>query len=1810
MDSLYKTTHIIIFMSFSNSKNKRFNVERMDVIEPKRLVSLESFTLTLSEYGSLSKAPGSATIKINGFTTVADLKRQIWIQHQGNPEWSPNRIWIAQESEEGLYKPLDMSWDEQPDFEDGIPAPSKNPGKPDQRLVDGDGNRKAVYPVLNEGLLLESVFPDLENLPVLTVYTLESLVRAVGLKLDDPAVLHGYIQMYFPKIQSKKEAIEAKDESYKQAAEYIKQRVERVATIDSLLKDERVRKSEPFRLRHLRRWKAQIPALTDDKSLALRFYEFRTSDHVPFLRFFPSKSRTAPLLKLATGPAGFPLISDKDMLAAFLDEEPNTDFGAVLMAKIPFEILASEVRAIRNVALSIYWLEDGSAYALLEAPRRDMPLEFNVFEEAHTLLRAALKSLGYPDDTEINLDELSASYRIEVNSSKKLSQKDVLDRVAFFSPFLEASTYQDKSKVNLKWKAVNNYEQEGAVYSYLTKRVLEDDIEAGDEAKDRVQQYVAGIMEEFGRSEVDAKRLFDDWFRRRTEVVSTGADPVSAHNTGVEIEITLSHPVYFVSFVGIDSEQTFNRLISIMTVFFYYTKTAGAEAVVEAPQAPVVNKVVAVAAAAAAKPELRGWLDLLGGEEEEEEEEPVAAAVAPVPALAPGDARKVTLEPLKEWWKTQLDLYDEKLFGYSQTDKTVTVYSRTCQSSSARQPNVMVAEQLDALVKEYGDAVEWVFLPPPENIILDVYALSNKDLIQEMTTRGFEDILDEAGKPKKKAILQQIFEDALCAEDTVQGQFCRILRKKEKPQPGDKPIWFVARAGSNPEKPNYYICAEFWCVRDMRPIIPSEFRNTRTRHGQPKTANSCPFCGGTIIEDMKHPKQGQTVSKRKEKPGKGEIHEIAGYMDNIHPQKFALPCCFTRPTVTQIKPAEGTQALPIDKRTAADVVEAEVPAQEAAEEEPEPDTDENEALTKVLRTIRTQYVLKYEKRQLEPGRIGLCPPGLDEILGQVGAQSVMKSVGVAQHFKPSAKVFVRFGLGNRGSRPGLNFLELIGFYLGNLQKAGKPAVKGVKFDTPTVLTPHAVLRQIFPETVTKADEKFQIGLRRAFERANYGNLVHEFAGSADELSQGEIQQFATLMGFNLKTENQHMRQHIVRFANAWHNFLKYVRDENAPKDLSHFESMFACPNVIFPQGLLLVVFEGSSDEAGNQTVKIRCPDYGVSEFSQKYKPPVSFLWHDTATNAYEPLVYIEGVEEKDKKGKHQYLVFPTLHQVDPKFSYISQDVQTSMRDFLTQYFSYVEGCGRYSSPAHPWMPDLPSQLVPRISELLALKPHDAVPTAVLRDRSNRFVGLIYTVAGTELYVPALEDGSLALLLKSVYDVESLPQTTPLDTILTQFTAKAGLGKFPGLKPSEILIKGQKFSALRLACGAIVPFAPFPITSATAHPMFSTLMKTGAKPIAILPWTEDIRFLRMSQFSTETMDVVPEAVVEEAYQYLRISLSEWLQTKDKDAKKVLRQLKGLRESRLPLYELRRRGDILLEPIIHNWIDVSPHKEAIPALSLLRKDCRVETQEGCSSSPMCSWIGSECKIHAGTSNQIPDIKVYFTSRIIDEVMRYPSRSDEILNQEVSKISSPMGVVRTKDEILTTKGKISDLSAELDLDYVPQDEYSAGLTYPEDAHDELMGRPLKPERIDLPQDWKKSGLHRLPADPAIEDRFIASITAATGLKYKIIESMIKAERKKLKMKPEAAIQWNDVDWWCFANSLEASIIFTRYNEETDSSRPYKWFNGGADQYFIIFVVDRPELLQSVKNPLTLDDVPKSIQTFLDTSFATNLKAAQESV
>ena len=237
-----------------------------------------------------------------------------------------------------------------------------------------------------------------------------------------------------------------------------------------------------------------------------------------------------------------------------------------------------------------------------------------------------------------------------------------------------------------------------------------------------------------------------------------------------------------------------------------------------------------------------------------------------------------------------------------------------------------------------------------------------------------------------------------------------------------------------------------------------------------------------------------------------------------------------------------------------------------------------------------------------------------------------------------------------------------------------------------------------------------------------------------------------------------------------------------------------------------------------------------------------------------------------------------------------------------------------------------------------------------------------------------------------------------------------------------------------------------------------------------------------------------------------------------------------------------------------------------------------------------------------------KVYFTSRIVDELLRYPNLASEILNNKVPRIRQPLGLVRTEDSLITGKSKIRELAEELGLNFVPEDEYSLGQTYPESAHNDILKRKERPEYIDIPDSWKKIGLRRLAADPVIENRLKTSLIAYTGDTYKIVEKKISDVKKAKKIKQEP-VNWTDIDWWCFASAYDTDVIISRYDEETNMPKIARWFKANdkpaSKQFCFVLIVESPEVLLSIKKTTLLAELPQSVKAFLDIGVATTLES-----
>ena len=164
---------------------------------------------------------------------------------------------------------------------------------------------------------------------------------------------------------------------------------------------------------------------------------------------------------------------------------------------------------------------------------------------------------------------------------------------------------------------------------------------------------------------------------------------------------------------------------------------------------------------------------------------------------------------------------------------------------------------------------------------------------------------------------------------------------------------------------------------------------------------------------------------------------------------------------------------------------------------------------------------------------------------------------------------------------------------------------------------------------------------------------------------------------------------------------------------------------------------------------------------------------------------------------------------------------------------------------------------------------------------------------------------------------------------------------------------------------------------------------------------------------------------EVFEHLRLTFSNWLAAKEDggEFRQVLEDTIFARK--LPLFEKRKRLEILIGPVLKSWItedfadeDAAKKHEA----SLLRVDCRIRAQGQCAGR--CAWKQSEgeegrCLLHVPKETELGEQEKAVSAprvlllRLIEELLRYGERRRQLLDQDVSRLA-------TLDKPVTLEGK----------------------------------------------------------------------------------------------------------------------------------------------------------------------------------------------
>ena len=1612
---------------------------------------------------------GAPTVigQVYPFMSLLDLKRLLWIHKDGDPRWAPEHVFLFERMEDGSCRPLEFRWP----FSAFVPDPSERVPSPE--LIDEGGSRKPVTPkMLGASIVEDMVRPDAR-------VEVMSLIELAGDGSITAELLNGYIQLYFPWITEPKQITESTIQTaelkaaYATALPYMLDRTGRINTVEAALLKGVAGRSVKLQSMVRLRWTLPEPA-SPPVSLEKTFYGLTASETLPFLRFFPVSG--PPILKVALTAEGRPLIEDQKILLSYLNQPPPVLKKAVIMARIP--ILSEHVKP--GTAFILYMFDTGASDITLEVPQRGATYIAAVAADAVRILAEVLIAIGFPADLTPTLRDIHATYKWthpNPRSAAPLTSARIQSRVAALTPFLEVTPMlPDETALSVfRWSAVSNYNGESSQLAYITQMFLRATRVPDAHALDF---YKRELQEKFGITAAAAAATLERWMENRG----------SNQETGAVIALYAAHPEYSIEVQDVNSYEELSRIMSVMGVAL---GSSPADLSLAAP-APLLQAVAAVvkegdaASAAAAADDDDGnegegdgdaMFDLMADlgfgavEDAVEGDEGGAAGGASAgagpninidAALAAASASAAEEECNGKPWapgepalKLHDDWYMDKL---KKRDKVLFGFSRS----------------VGGRTKGYSKSCQRRDDRQPNILTFEEYA---------RVTRCYKDMVRFVMLPPQKR-------DDLPLDPTYKAKRAYPPEYFLRDPITGKAMWtfYSYENRSEPGQIMFLTSAELWCDRDNLPLLRSEYESTQGR-GFAKPASTCPFCGGRAFEDMTRPQFGESVVERK------KWHPFIGVMQRgvKHPSGFDLPCTDLTPRLLRsYLDAALAGKLAYGKALRLEGGDEEGGDDEGGEEEAGGAAGVAPTVAKeridyrqALGSMQTQYIISSDKKLDEIGKIAFVPPALDAFFGQNSTKAMIKK-GIRPTFADGATLFLRLGVDYRSRDHGLNLFAALAPFLGA--------------DTAEDCR-DLVLRSLH---------------LRAFESANYGGLVTEFAATA-RMTNAEAIADATAAGYPIP---ELARPHVARLFKAYTAFQRYLRDPKAPKQLRHLEHLLAHPGSLAPRGLLLVVLEPSADGS----VHVVCPSFGIPPASIFGDVPVAFLYHDPRDETWEPLIFYNGTKDATR--------FFSDRVAD--LAMIPKPLQLSLRSWLRDWRSSSKGCGRAAPPPHVWTPELNTAALPRLSQLRRL-PNGLAAQTLVRDRSNRLAGVLLD----SIYVPCLDDGTFAETLDRVYEAAMIP-VTPINRLVDFYTDLART--WTALRPTGLKQRSDdQIVGMSLECGTLIPCAPVNAGAAS-------LPNLPVTPMDDFAWERDALIMKNADapsgqgIALEESTASVEEQMAEAYEYLRLRFSKWL-GEEEEGLAFQGQLTTILESALPLFEKRKRLDILLGDHVQSWITTSVTDERL-ALPLLRSDCVTLPMAACGG--VCRAEGDRCLIHAPTREAgVSPVRI-FTAKLSDELLRYSGKRREMLQDRVLTIRAPQGAVRIGDELyLATRARETAADVLRRLGFAE----TAATALPEEVLQFAGAEEAQAEVMDptgLPPGWDFDMPAPEDDDPRHDLRGL-SFAAATGKSLPAWAALVQARRNKLGLPSAGPFNWSLQDLYVIASLTKGNLLFVERQESS---------------------------------------------------------------
>lgn len=1547
------------------------------------------------------------------FQTLDDLKIHIYESQQRSSAWLPSQTFIGvpvgdvSEGPSDRYIPTDTLWYNtlNPKYPFELQSPLKlcsTATNPDKRFVDAFGNVTQLGRIDRGRSTLEDLYiiPREGVMPTFYAFCARDMLDRLEIVEGEPVGArdwNGRFLPYFPALgptdyEPTSELVEAANVRlrYTQAEEVLMRAL-----------DESLGAAEPtvalqvsgiYALRLL--W--LLESTRDFEGCESMFFRVKANGRRPFLRLLPSDGN--PITKIHTqGLMPIPDIADPNLILRWAEEvSPNSNEDYLFLKVLTRPIIAGTVTP---VYATVRVFGDGSADAIVLPSKQQKLLVPDVdLRDIDILLNEGVAT-SHLEGGRLGLGEVSMNLSLRLpRESKHLTRAQLLQRLRFFGPFFqETPAFLDPAPIiMLKYKAISQFATETNIFAfisqYMKRRVLSGETIPAQMVEDVAREFTLTVRE--SHAFISKYLQEKDTFIVLAPEISTFTEQ---NDAGIDIAVFGKHPFYSIEIYKCNSEITLRRIYTLLSLMLTLD---------------ITPMVASAAPAAAVVKELGTEAESLVMEEEAMEEERAQAVSLNSSTESPVPAAAATSKAVPKHLAALM--FDENALESEESENLGEVAAalgaptpspvappappapvappQPKPTTAAPGPNNNAATGRDWPAKAQGWFIKQLKKVDPT--LFDFKPKHPKDLTYSrkcqanagqqpmvLTQKEYDDMKEEYQNDKNVAFVEY------------------PLRGDEvEPPPGVEKITFM-KYGTDPANLNYYFCPKYFCLLDRILILEDDFNGTKWRseekreEGKPKSPKSCPFCGGKTITDQTKYVPGHTVIVRINKPKANRPQTFIGFAEpTTHPEGFQLPCCYLKDTTFRLSDAAFASQQAAIRRgelRGVEPAEAQIAAQMMEEQE------EIESLTAtikegfpvqytiVLARLPREYILGPEKHPLDVGKFGLIAPSLDQYFQQTSSSLVSRSA-IRQELRSGARGFFRMG------------------------------VEGAKRNSPDGLF-GALAPYLLKESAEEVRERFAEVLQNPniFLMVNYGNLVNEFYRPSDAMhapqSENDVAQFAVQLqtDYNPAINGPDIR----RLYSAHKNFMDYLQSTKTIKEYRIFAPILAQPNLITPRGLILILLEYDSENL-SAPVKVHCPPFGYNPDIER-NADIGFLLRDKS-GIYEALFYAEQFPAT--------AAGPARHTTMLRFqraaeASIPKIVLERKKEFMTR----CRGSGRslYTSQ---------SQITPKSMISYAQLMSAGLSSSVfgfVRDAYNHIVGVTFRSKDKKqpylIPFPIIDDGFLPLGKHIHFDWQSVPVAPATETLA--FYAKhlaPILSYYKGYQPTTIFRKGdeRQVAGIGLANGLIIP--------ATGRLEGLTL------PVQKLRDDPEWEINRGFVFETEQEEELQAALervqaldrnkVEELYQHFRISVANWLNSDEVDGtfKKELGNNVIFRND-LPLFERRKRLVILLDAELRSWF-IEDDGFLPEETALFRRDCRKIADAGqCDGA--CTWkVGDadtgKCLLHIPTQSTLGRDTVVATAdlfirKVIDELLQFPQRRAQILNNDVRKITQMKTAIQIGDQ-----------------------------------------------------------------------------------------------------------------------------------------------------------------------------------------------------